>query len=306
MVDFGGYDCDVVEELPDNLICPICKLLFRDPHLISCCGAKFCSKCISRVKTDNNPCPICKHAVFKTMLDHGDKRKVEDLRVRCSSFKEYGCQWEGELRDLIMHQRENCRWQLVSCTLGCKAKIHRHLLESHKLDDCPERSLDEKLESLRKQATSEVLNKMAAIKDELETMFHNETDHYNKELENKIAEDKRRMEIKMAEQKREMERQMAEQKKEMEIKIDEQKREMEKKMAEQKEEMEIKINEQRRQIEHNMAEQKGGIESKMDKQIQVSLNARSNLFSRPCKMILGPTKSAIIERVSSGQGFIIH
>ena len=70
-----GYENEFVDSIPDSLSCFICFLPFRDPHLVSCCGAKFCESCIGQVKAAGQPCPLCKQE-FSTMLDRGDQRKV--------------------------------------------------------------------------------------------------------------------------------------------------------------------------------------------------------------------------------------
>ena len=71
----AGYENEFVDSIPDTLCCPVCLLPFRGPHLVSCCGAKFCEPCIGRVKAAGQPCPLCKDE-FSTMLDRGDQRKV--------------------------------------------------------------------------------------------------------------------------------------------------------------------------------------------------------------------------------------
>lgn len=39
----GGYeDSFFVETPPDSLTCPVCLLVLRQPHLLSCCGAHIC------------------------------------------------------------------------------------------------------------------------------------------------------------------------------------------------------------------------------------------------------------------------
>ena len=39
----GGYDDDCFVDLaPESLHCPVCLLVLREPHLISCCGAHLC------------------------------------------------------------------------------------------------------------------------------------------------------------------------------------------------------------------------------------------------------------------------
>ena len=71
----AGYENEFVDSIPDTLSCPVCLLPFRDPHLVSCCGAKFCEPCISRVKAAGQPCPLCIQE-FVSLLDRGDQRKV--------------------------------------------------------------------------------------------------------------------------------------------------------------------------------------------------------------------------------------
>ena len=72
----GGYENDFVDDFEGlSCNCPVCLLPFRDPHLVSCCGAKFCEPCIGRVKTAGQPCPLCKQE-FTSLLDRGDQRKV--------------------------------------------------------------------------------------------------------------------------------------------------------------------------------------------------------------------------------------
>ena len=71
----AGYENEFVDSIPDTLSCPVCLLPFRDPHLVSCCGAKFCEPCIGRVKAAGQPCPLCKQE-FVSLLDRGDQRKV--------------------------------------------------------------------------------------------------------------------------------------------------------------------------------------------------------------------------------------
>ena len=43
----SAHDCDFVDTIPESLLCPVCFLPFRGsgPHLVSCCGAKYCEPC---------------------------------------------------------------------------------------------------------------------------------------------------------------------------------------------------------------------------------------------------------------------
>ena len=39
----GGYDDEqFVDVIDDNLKCPLCLLILREPHLLSCCGTHIC------------------------------------------------------------------------------------------------------------------------------------------------------------------------------------------------------------------------------------------------------------------------
>ena len=147
-----GYDLDYVEPPPDSLICPICLLPFRDPHLLSCCGAKFCQSCIGRVSAAGQPCPLCKQP-FDMLVERNDQRKVLNLKVRCSRKRD-GCEWEGELRHLEKHEREDCGWALVQCRYHCGENVIRHQLMEHEHEECPQRPVEMKLESSIRRMTA--------------------------------------------------------------------------------------------------------------------------------------------------------
>ena len=100
----GGYDCDLIEEPPDDLVCPICLLPPRKPHLISCCGRKLCHSCVDRVQQAGQPCPCCRGEQYVIVIDKMVERQVLDLKVYCKN-KSKGCPWSGELRDLEKHTK---------------------------------------------------------------------------------------------------------------------------------------------------------------------------------------------------------
>uniref|UniRef100_A0A1X7T9U9 RING-type domain-containing protein n=1 Tax=Amphimedon queenslandica TaxID=400682 RepID=A0A1X7T9U9_AMPQE len=98
----GGYDCELIEDPPDELTCPICLLPIKSPHLITCCGRKLCHSCIYRVQQAGGPCPCCQEKEYYTVLDKMVERQVLDLKVYCK-YKSKGCPWTGELCDLEGH-----------------------------------------------------------------------------------------------------------------------------------------------------------------------------------------------------------
>ena len=167
----GGHECDFADPVPDSLSCAVCLLPFRDPHLVSCCGKKYCAPCIGRVKAAGQPCPVCKQD-FTSMLDRDYQRKVLNLNVLCSR-KNNGCQWVGELRHLDHHEREECGWAVVECSYRCGAHLPRRLMAEHKRDACPQRPVDVKLEwfmkSMETKLTTERerhVREMAAVREE--------------------------------------------------------------------------------------------------------------------------------------------
>ncbi|XP_055916777.1 E3 ubiquitin-protein ligase RBBP6 isoform X2 [Eupeodes corollae] len=49
-------------EVPDELLCSICKDIFRDAVMIPCCGSSFCDDCVrtALLESEENECPDCK------------------------------------------------------------------------------------------------------------------------------------------------------------------------------------------------------------------------------------------------------
>ena len=162
----GGYECEFVDTVPESLTCPVCLLPFRDPHLLDCCGAKYCAECIGRVKTAGQPCPICKQQ-FNSLLDKNDQRKILGLRVRCSK-KHEGCEWEGELRCMDDHEKETCDWVSLECRYECGGRISRRRIAEHEENECPQRPMDVKMESLMKKMEQRHMAEIATVREEME------------------------------------------------------------------------------------------------------------------------------------------
>ena len=206
----GGYECDFVDPVPESLSCAVCLLPFRDPHLVSCCGKKYCAPCIGRVKAAGQPCPACKQD-FVSLLGRDYQRKLLNLHVFCSR-KNDGCQWVGELRHLDYHEREECGWAVVECSYQCGAHLPRRLMAEHERDVCPERPMDvSKLEVFMKRMETTKrerhVREMATVREELRNTLTEERETHKKEVEELkqlLAEQKRETESKMAEQMKEM------------------------------------------------------------------------------------------------------
>lgn len=146
----GGYDLKFASEVPDRLVCRICQLASRDPHLSVCCGHIFCKSCIENTKKSNHPaCPICRDQQFPSVLNKQVDREVKSLTVHCSNNEE-GCLWKGEARDFSVHA-ETCDFERVQCEyhgIGCMEKVRRKDMRTHS-KECAEEHLALSIKKLR-------------------------------------------------------------------------------------------------------------------------------------------------------------
>jgi len=136
----GGYDYEFVDTPQDILICKICLLVSRDPHLSMCCGHVFCHSCLDHVKQSSvisNGCPVCRDPEFNTVVNKQTARLVQNLSVFCSN-KARGCKWQGELSKVDTHLENNsgCEFENVECPIGCKKLLQRQHINNH-TKECP-------------------------------------------------------------------------------------------------------------------------------------------------------------------------
>ena len=143
-----GYDCEFVERPPKAVQCecPVCLLVLREPHQVTCCGYSFCATCVKRVQKDKKPCPTCNEADFTVFPDKRLKRSLNEYPVYCCQRGE-GCDWVGELGELDRHLNlqpppekllVGCQFSEVDCTY-CVQPFQRRYVQAHQSDDCPKR-----------------------------------------------------------------------------------------------------------------------------------------------------------------------
>ena len=144
----GGYDCEFLQRPPSGLVqadCPVCLLVLREPHQVTCCGYSYCQNCIERIQTTQKLCPTCSKE-FDTFPDKRLKRSLYALKVYCS-HREEGCDWVGELGELDRHLNlqpppekllVGCQFSEVDCTY-CVQPFQRRYIQAHQSDDCPKR-----------------------------------------------------------------------------------------------------------------------------------------------------------------------
>ena len=131
-----GYEVETVDPAAhSNYECPVCLGILRDPYLNDCCGHHFCKACISQVEMGSGICPLCKKKGFKVFPNLDLKRKVNELRVKCLNH-EHGCQWSGELRQLMSTHRIECEFAEKLCPHGCGRSLSKRAMAEH-WSDCP-------------------------------------------------------------------------------------------------------------------------------------------------------------------------
>ena len=140
IIESGGYDYEFVDtNLPDEFQCPICTLVPRDVHQVSCCGKMFCKSCLDELKrtSTNYTCPNCREDLTNNHFfkDVNTNRKIRNLLIHCTNKK---CIWKGSLQDIEKHL-STCAFQIVECSNKCGTQLKQSNLENHLVYKCPKR-----------------------------------------------------------------------------------------------------------------------------------------------------------------------
>ena len=166
---FAKGDIQFQKELPENfeLECPVCfEILIDEPHLAACCGRHFCRNCSIKLKplwtgkssskrNKSHSCPMCKAISpnFNLVRDKSHDRMLGAQVVYCTNkatinnddddTNSVGCNWEGELKDLVQHLGKDCPYVDVTCPhFGCGVRVWRSGLTKHTTEDCTQRPYD--------------------------------------------------------------------------------------------------------------------------------------------------------------------
>ena len=177
----GGYDCDFVDPVPDELTCPVCLFPCRSPHVLSCCGVKICENCVGPIEASCNPvCPTCRER-FTHFLEKDVDRQILGRNVRCSRNAD-GCEWIGQLRHLDKHVRDECKWTPVQCRLaGCSVSIPRHQIAVHEQEECPRRPMEVKFEIFTRKMEEQYGKEIAELRAEYGKEMSELREEYGKE-----------------------------------------------------------------------------------------------------------------------------
>ena len=164
-VGYMGYACEFVDTPKDlQTECSVCLHVLRDPHMVDCCGYRFCKGCIERVLADFNSCPLCNHRQPKAVADKQLSRTLREKRVRCT-HKGEGCKWIGQLSALDEHldvtkRVDGCRYRNIHCSY-CSSLFRFDQLANHELI-CP-----------RKPVICEYCNVFQCLRYELHQHYEN-------------------------------------------------------------------------------------------------------------------------------------
>ena len=145
----AGFECEFVKPPSGETQteCPVCLLVIREPHQVTCCGYSFCRTCIHQIKTNQSPCPSCKEE-FTDYSDKRLKRTLYAFKVHCTHQKD-GCEWTGELGQLDEHlntnpepgkQFDGCQLTQLFCA-HCGEKKCRQEMEEHQNEHCTKRPI---------------------------------------------------------------------------------------------------------------------------------------------------------------------
>ena len=141
----GGYDYEFIDTPSDMLVCEICQHTSREPHLSVCCGHTFCKSCLEAAKKASitDACPICQEKGFTAMPNKQADRAIRSLHVFCTN-KDKGCEWQGEVNDIINHlgNSDGCQFEEVTCSNDCGKCLQRQYLAGHVQDECLRHKVD--------------------------------------------------------------------------------------------------------------------------------------------------------------------
>ena len=138
-----GFDCEFIERKPFQPDCPVCLLVLRQPHQVTCCGYGFCRVCIEQIQIGKKSCPTCNQKEFTVFPDLRLQRSLYAFHVWCS-HKTEGCEWSGELSQLEKHLNESPKLdeQLVGCQFAevechhCCELFQRRYVTAHQIEKC--------------------------------------------------------------------------------------------------------------------------------------------------------------------------
>ena len=136
-----GYECEFVDQVPEDYFCKQCSHVAREPAIATCCGETFCGDCINTSSQAEQSCPACQEPNINSTPQRKYKTKILALKVHCS-LKDRGCEWTGQLQHLNAHSdltTGDCVYVDVDCPSKCNQKVQKHNVDTHLANHCPNR-----------------------------------------------------------------------------------------------------------------------------------------------------------------------
>ena len=140
--DSLGYQCEFIDNVPDDFFCSKCSQVARKLTFTSCCGESYCLDCIQpSSQQSSSPCPACGEQEFHIYEQVKYQKRMNKFQVYCS-MKDRGCEWLGTLDQLDSHLDpglDNCQYMDTKCPLNCEQNIPRNELDIHVKKECVKR-----------------------------------------------------------------------------------------------------------------------------------------------------------------------
>ena len=91
----------IVELLPCELVCKLCKLPCKNPQISSCCKSMFCEGNLKGTSSTITliQCLVCYSETFEAIPDTQAEERIQALMVYCSN-KDAGCSWVGKVSQM--------------------------------------------------------------------------------------------------------------------------------------------------------------------------------------------------------------
>ena len=88
-----GFDCEFIERPPEALQsdCPVCMLVLREPHQVTCCGYAFCQEVVQlKAKQEEN------QSSLQAIRAHASVVPVELVLTEFRKHKRHSKEWYSE------------------------------------------------------------------------------------------------------------------------------------------------------------------------------------------------------------------
>ena len=134
-----------LDNVSDNLLCPICFDVFTVPVFLKCCGKTLCNGCWSKSMKTRTNCPMCRDNVpkkersMKVMKNLVVDDCIQEMKVKCMHNKDPAtctCLWVGKLSEWKKHGSDDCELSVHACPIsGCDFTGTRKELYNHNISN---------------------------------------------------------------------------------------------------------------------------------------------------------------------------